>query len=229
VSDQLGPELRIGGTGGEVDRLERDVKLYFALNGATHDAAIAAWGSKGHYDYVRPISMIRYMGGLGQSSDPSAPSFHPDGLPLVDGLVEVVIADTTDPGERHEALAGHEGEIAVFASSGTPSDPENDVAGVDWVRAVEWVPYQQPSFVTPAFAGYVSGHSTFSRAAARIMTGFTGSPYFRGGLGQWRIEADSLEFETGPSTDMTLQWAAYADAADQAGISRLYGGIHVRA
>ncbi len=25
-----------------------------------------------------------------------------------------------------------------------------------------------------------------------------------------------------------LQWATYFDAADQAGISRLYGGIHVR-
>ena len=47
-----------------VDRLQWDVKLYLALNGATHDAAIAAWGLKGHYDSVRPISMIRYMGGL---------------------------------------------------------------------------------------------------------------------------------------------------------------------
>ena len=61
------------------------MKLYLALNGAVHDAAIAAWGAKGHYDYVRPISMIRYMGGLGQSSDPALPSYHPDGLPLVDG------------------------------------------------------------------------------------------------------------------------------------------------
>lgn len=229
VSDELDPELRIGGTGEAVDRLEWDVKLYFALNGATHDAAVAAWGSKGHYDYVRPISMIRYMGGLGQSSDPSEPSYHPDGLPLVDGLVEVVTTETTGPGGRHEALAGHEGEIAVYAWSGTPLDQENDAAGVDWIRAVEWVPYQQPSFVTPAFAGYVSGHSTFSRAGAEVMEGLTGSPYFPGGLGEWTIEADSLEFEAGPSTDVTLQWAAYADAADQAGISRLYGGIHVRA
>ena len=27
----------------------------------------------------------------------------------------------------------------------------------------------------------------------------------------------------------TLQWATYADAADDAGISRLYGGIHIEA
>ena len=83
--------------------------------------------------------------------------------------------------------------------------------------------------MTPAFAGYVSGHSTFSRAAAEVLTGFTGSEYFPGGLGEWTIPAGSLEFEAGPATDITLQWAAYADAADQAGLSRLYGGIHVRA
>ena len=68
-----------------VDRLEWDVKLYFALNGAVHDAAIAAWGVKGCYDSVRPISMIRYMGEQGQSSDPDGPSYDPDGLPLVPG------------------------------------------------------------------------------------------------------------------------------------------------
>ena len=57
LSDALGDELRIGDT--VVDHLEWDVKLYLALNGAMHDAAIAAWGSKRHYDYARPISMIR--------------------------------------------------------------------------------------------------------------------------------------------------------------------------
>ena len=35
-----------------------------------------------------------------------------------------------------------------------------------------------------------------------------------------------LKFEEGPSVDITLQWATYYDAADEAGISRLYGGIH---
>jgi hypothetical protein len=228
VSDQLDPELRIGGTGEVVDRLEWDVKLYFALNGATHDAAVAAWGAKGHYDSVRPISMIRYMGGLGQSSDPDAPSYDPEGLPLEPGLVEVVTARTTAPGQRHEALRGHEGEIAIRAWQGRPQNPDAEVGGVGWVRAVEWVPYQLPSFVTPAFAAYVSGHSTFSRAAAEVLTGITGSPYFPGGLAEYRIPKGDLAFEAGPDEDVVLQWAAYADAADQAGISRLYGGIHIR-
>jgi hypothetical protein len=86
-----------------------------------------------------------------------------------------------------------------------------------------------PSFVTPAFAAYVSGHSTFSRASAEVLTAMTGSPYFPGGLFTWTEEQGSLDFEAGPTTDVTLQWATYADAADQAGISRLFGGIHVPA
>ena len=59
VSDS--PGARSGSAGSRLDRLEWDVKLYFALNGAVHDAAVAAWGVKGHYDSVRPISMIRYL------------------------------------------------------------------------------------------------------------------------------------------------------------------------
>jgi hypothetical protein len=229
VSDELGTELIIGGTGEEVDRLEWDVKLYLALNGANHDAAVAAWGSKGYYDYIRPISMIRWMGGLGQSSDVDDASYNPDGLPLTPGLVEVVTAESAAAGQRHAHLVDHEGEIAVFAYAGNPSDPETEIGGVEWILAVDWVPYQAPTFVTPSFAGYVSGHSAFSRASAEVLTGITGDEFFPGGLGEWVIPAGTLEFEAGTDDEVTLQWATYRDAADQAGISRLYGGIHVRA
>ena len=56
------PAASRGGSAGWVrcsSPLEWDVKLYLALNGAVHDAAIAAWGAKRHYDSARPISMIR--------------------------------------------------------------------------------------------------------------------------------------------------------------------------
>ena len=229
IGDSLGDSLTIGAVGEAVSRLEWDVKMYLALNGANHDAAIAAWGTKGYYDYVRPISMIRWMGGLGQSSDADADAYHTDGLPLVPGLVEIVTAETAMAGERHEALAGHVGEIALLAYAGSPPDPESEIGGVDWILAVDWVPYQAPTFVTPAFAGYVSGHSAFSRASAEVLTAMTGSEFFPGGLGEWTIAKDSLEFEAGTENPVTLQWATYRDAADQAGISRLYGGIHVPA
>ena len=75
--------------------------------------------------------------------------------------------------------------------------------------------------------GYVSGHSTFSRAAAEVMTQFTGTPYFPGGLGEFIAKKNEfLVFEEGPSEDIILQWATYRDASDQCSLSRIWGGIH---
>jgi hypothetical protein len=229
VSDELSPNLRIAGSGATVGRLEWDVKLYFALNGAVHDAAIAAWGLKGHYDSVRPISMIRYMGGLGQSSDPKGSAYNKNGLPLVPGLIEVVTKESSAPGQRHAALMGSVGKVAIRAWGGNPADPKTQASGARWMLAGDWLPYQLPTFVTPAFPAYASGHSTFSRAAAEVMTGFTGNEYFPGGISGYTIAANSLKFEKGPTTDIRLEWATYYDAADQAGQSRLWGGIHIQA
>jgi hypothetical protein len=91
------------------------------------------------------------------------------------------------------------------------------------------VPYQLPTFVTPSFQGYASGHSSFSRAAAEVMTAYTGNEYVPGGLDEWTTKVGTLKVEAGPSADVVLQWATYYDAADMAGQSRLFGGIHVQA
>ena len=229
VADQLAPNLRVGGSGPVIDRLQWDVKAYLALNGAVHDAAIAAWGLKGRYDGIRPISMIRYLASLGQSSDPSRPSYNTEGLPLLPGLIELITKEDTVAGARMAALAGHEGEVAVRAWPGNPADPKTQVSPVRWILGIAWVPYQLPTFVTPSFQGYISGHSTFSRAAAEVLAAITGSEYFPGGLSEWTVKRGSFKFEAGPSADVVLRWATYYDAADQAGQSRLYGGIHVQA
>ncbi|HKC90173.1 MAG TPA: vanadium-dependent haloperoxidase, partial [Candidatus Limnocylindria bacterium] len=226
VSDALAPDLRIGGSGAVVDRLQWDVKLYLALNGAVHDAAIAAWGLKGRYDGARPISMIRYMASRGQSSDPSLPAYDKDGLPLVAGLIELVTKEKIQGGSM-PGMVGNEGKIAVRAWR---QGIENPMAPhVAWILGTTWMPYQLPTFVTPSFQGYVSGHSTFSRAAAEVLTSITGSEYFPGGLSERTITAGTFRIENGPSADIVLQWATYYDAADQAGQSRLFGGIHVQA
>jgi hypothetical protein len=91
-----------------------------------------------------------------------------------------------------------------------------------------WLPYQKASFVTPSFPGYISGHSTFSRSAAEVLAAVTGSAFFPGGLGSFTAPSNTfLKFENGPSQTVQLQWATYFDASDQAGLSRLWGGIHV--
>jgi hypothetical protein len=61
-----------------------------------------------------------------------------------------------------------------------------------------------------------------------VLTTLTGSPYFPGGLAEFVAKKDKfLAFEKGPSTDVHLQWAAYTDASDEAGQSRLWGSIHI--
>ncbi|MDA1302484.1 MAG: vanadium-dependent haloperoxidase [Proteobacteria bacterium] len=225
VNDHPALLRRFEGAGPELDRLEWDVKAYFALGGAMHDAAVAAWGIKGWYDYIRPISSLRAMADLGQSSDPEGPSYHAGGLPLEPGLIEVVEAGDPLAGDDGE----HVGKIKLYAWRGPDSvdDPAADAAGVGWILAEHWWPYQRPSFVTPPFAGYVSGHSTYSRAAAELLTELTGDAYFPGGMSGFEIKRNEfLVFEEGPSVDMTLQWATYRDASDQCSLSRIWGGIH---
>src|SRR3954466_3160142 len=226
VSDS--PQLagRIGA--GAADRLRWDVHLYFALNGAVHDAAITAWGLKRRYQSVRPISMIRYLASHGQSSDPALPSYDPEALPLIPGLIELITPASSAPGQRHAAFAGHVGEIAIRAWRG-PANASTQNSGVGWMLGERWAPYQRATFVTPAFPGFVSGHSTFSRAAAEVLAAYTGSPYFPGGEFTQPLVPGYLKFEPGPTKPLTLQWATYYDAADQAGISRIYGGIHIPA
>ena len=48
-----------------------------------------------------------------------------------------------------------------------------------------------------------------------------------GSASSWPRPTPTLTFEKGPSVDVHLQWATYFDAADQAGQSRIYGGIHI--
>ena len=225
VADNPSFIKRIGGTGPVVDNLEWDVKTYFALNAAVHEAACAAWSLKRYYDGGRPIEYIRYMGQLGQSGVPSSPSYHPNGLPLVPGLIELVTVDSSRPGERHQGLPVN--SIALCAWGGQPANPATQHSGAQWIQSGAWLPYQKATFVTPAFPGYISGHSTFSRSAAEVLAAITGSPFFPNGLAIYTKPAGTLSFEYGPSQTMQLQWASYFDAADQAGVSRLYGGIHV--
>jgi len=228
VSDNVA-EKKIGGTGPAVDDLEWAVKLYLTLGGTMHDVAVAVWGMKGWYDYVRPVSALRAMAERGQRSDPGLPSYDPEGFELRPGFIELVTAASSAPGERHEHLAADVGEVAIFAWRGPDSiaDPDTDVAGVGWILAKDWWPYQRPSFVTPPFAGFPSGHSAFSRAAATVLDELTGSPFFPGGMGEFFMpQNEYLVFEDGPSVDLSLQYATYYDASDQTSLSRIWGGIH---
>ena len=224
VSEEI-PEKHFEWKGRQIDELEWDVKSYFILGGALHDAAIWAWWVKWAYDSVRPVSAIRAMADHGQSSDPSLPSYDPRGFLLIPGSIELV-----GTGDLLEGKWGKNiGKIKMRAWKWPKyiNDPETDTAGSDWILAENWWPYQRPSFVTPPFAGYISGHSTFSRAAAEVLTRLTGDEYFPWGMYEFKAKAHNyLIFEEWPSTDVTLEWATYRDAANESALSRIYWGIH---
>ncbi len=152
--------------------LDEDVVLLFALNNALMDAGIAAWDCKRHYDYVRPITAIRFL----------------------------------FAGQAVEAWGG-------------PG------LGTRVIDGGDWLPYQPGRFITPPFAEYVSGHSTFSAAAAEILKRFTGSDWFGYGV---VIPPGWSQVEPGitPARPVRLYWRTFSAAADEAGWSRLLGGIH---
>ena len=442
LSDNPKFEHKLYGQGEPLDRLHWDVIMYLSLGGAVHDASVTAWGMKGFYDSSRPISFVRYMGQAGQSSDPKLPSYSPNGLPLIPGLVRIIESGDVAPGGEFEDMKNliyepnlgepigvddHIGDIVVMSwlggfSAGTTTgiqvtgpipgqilrtdggwqigdwylgvtdtpgqlnpglsipasvkisearnaqqgadtdeyvelsgppgasldglsfvvigdevqtavpDPQGRVQvaidltghsiapngtfligrstlslatpdlenllnlkeignttyalmtgftgyvgqeldfldngildatpwtsvvdtiglrrnsnapgiyfgtptlgpvnsqtqnyGVGWQLATHWMTYQASNFVTPPFPGFTSGHSTYSRSAAESLTVLTGSPYFPGGYETYTIPKGWLKFEDGPSEDVVLNWSRFADLADQAGESRIWGGIH---
>ena len=148
--------------------LNKDVKMFFAMTNAMFDASISVWDAKKYFDYIRPISAIRFL-----YSGSSVQSWN--------GLVN--------------------GE--------------------------DWKPYQPSVSLTPPFAEYVSGHSAFSASAAETLKLFTGSDKFENEV---IIAVGSSSVEPGivPHQPIKLKWETFSAAANEAGISRLYGGIHFK-
>lgn len=150
--------------------LDDDVKLFFVMGQAVHDAGIAAWDAKRVYDTVRPITAIRY------------------------------------------AYRGQ--MIRAWAGPGQ---------GTQWIPGERWLPYQRPYRPSPAFSEFVSGHSTFSAAAATAMAGLRGDKI----KFKFEFPANGIGPEpTAPAKDVKLKYKSLSDLADAAGDSRRLGGIH---
>jgi hypothetical protein len=80
---------------------------------------------------------------------------------------------------------------------------------------------------TPPFPDYVSGHSTFSAAAAQVIRSFTGSDSLNLSV-NFAAGSSFVEPGTVPATAVQLGWSTLTAAAGEAGLSREYGGIHFR-
>jgi hypothetical protein len=92
----------------------------------------------------------------------------------------------------------------------------------DFWRPVTAIAFAEPQLnwmsfiVTPPFPDYTSGHSTFSAAAATVLPLFFGT--------------EDLPFTTGSDflPGVFRSFSTCLDAADEAALSRIYGGIHFR-
>ncbi len=75
-------------------------------------------------------------------------------------------------------------------------------------------PNWTPLLITPPFPEHTSGHSTFSGAAASVLAEFSGSDEF-----QFVTTSDGLP-------GVVRRFQRFSEAAREAGLSRIYGGIH---
>jgi len=102
--------------------------------------------------------------------------------------------------------------------------------GPSYIKGEDWIPYRPPTDPAPPFAEYASGHSTFSMAAAEVLTSFTGRGNFELKVtipaGSSRVEPRTATQPGVPAQPITLSWTNFQGAANQAGLSRQYGGVH---
>jgi hypothetical protein len=161
----------------DANSVDKDARMYFALNNALLDASITAWDGKRNWDSVRPITAVRWL----------------------------------MRGKTIQAWGG-------------------PYKGPSYIKGEDWIPYQPPNDPTPPFAEYTSGHSTFSCAAAEVLTAFTGRGNFEMTVtipaGSSRTEPRTATHPGVPAKPITLKWTNFRYAAEQAGKSRQYGGIH---
>ncbi len=97
--------------------------------------------------------------------------------------------------------------------------------GTQTIPGQTWIPYQPATALTPPFPEFFSGHSIFSATSAEILTLFSGSTSFNYSYTK-AAKTSVIEPGTTPATDIRLSWSTLQDAANEAGLSRRYGGIH---
>jgi hypothetical protein len=105
--------------------------------------------------------------------------------------------------------------IIAWGGPGRPVEP---------IPGEKWSPYNPGNNLTPSFPGYFSGHSVFSRSSATVLALFTGGDHF--GFSTV-LPPNFGRVEPGiPLEPTTFFYETFSDAAEEAGLSRLYGGIH---
>ncbi|MEM9100363.1 MAG: DUF6851 domain-containing protein [Pseudomonadota bacterium] len=117
------------------------------------------------------------------------------------------------------------GEFGFVIDAFGGFDEDGFGIGTKTILAENFITFQRPGAdPSPPFAEYTSGHSAFSAAGAKVLELFTGSDEFGGFVD---FAPDTIQFENGvPENEVTLAWETFSEGADEAGLSRIFGGIH---
>ncbi len=138
---------------------------------------------------------------------------------------EVCIDLGQDLGEASRTLALLAiGTADAFTSCWIEKYRSNVLRPVTYIRAnvpgyAEWLPYVN----SPAFPEYTSGHSVSSAAAARVLTVLVGDRPFTDRRAEGKVVEDN---DLRRWTLSARTFAGFQAAAQEAAVSRLYGGIH---
>ena len=119
------------------------------------------------------------------------------------GLVSLTVADAAIVAWDSKYTYNYWRPITAIREADTDGNP-------DTFQDTTWLPYID----TPPFPEYTSGHSTFSRSAASILAAYFGR--------------DDIPFSTGSDAlpNVIRDFPSFSAAADESGVSRLYGGVH---
>ena len=176
---------------------ELDLIMYFVVGAGLYDAGLAAWTYKSKYEQPRPINIIRTF-----LKNNEITSWNPLNKPKINGS--------------------------------------------------EWLPFQLFTFVTPPFPDVASGHTVFSYTAGKLLEWWFNSSklydpyklvrvpnpkllcpslsaqYKIFSCGEFSFEPGSSEIEPGitPKNTTVLKYNTIRELYEDAGISRIYGGIH---
>jgi hypothetical protein len=149
----------------------------------------------------------------GNSLDDDVKLFFAFGNAMLDTGIATIDAKAGWNGARPEAFIKHyfRGET-IEAWGGRER-------GRQTIKGEEFRPYL-PTSPSPE---HISGHSSFSAAAATLLKLATGSDAF--GY-EAVVPANNFRLDRGPAQDVRFTWKTFSEAADACGWSRVYGGIH---
>lgn len=182
------------------------------------------------YEYARDLNEVKQIGSKTSSTrtaeQEAIAKFWPTGIPGIWNKVALQIAQ--QKGNSLEQNARLLALLHVTMADASVTGWNNKyhynfwrpmhairLAGQDGNDATTADPAWEPLLMSPPFPEYVSGHSMTCASAATVLAAWLGSD-------EWTFEVTSVANPQLPPRQFTSLWAA----AREAGISRIYGGIH---